>query len=502
MELAGAPEKGGYQPTSALPWGLGILAYAILVFAGNTLLRDPDTFWQIAMGRWIREHGRLPDVDVFSFTMNGQPWISTQWLSQILFSSTYDLAGWAGPILLTALAAALAVFLLARFLSAHVTPFAVVFFTAAAFILTFPHLVARPHMLALPIMVAWAIALIGAADERRAPHWWSLALMLLWANVHGGFIFGLALIVPIAIDAIWNADASARRALAMRWTIFAIAALACACVTPYGFESLLASRRILNLGEALNLIGEWRPQQFDQIGAFEIVLLLGIALALWRGITLPPLRIVLLLGLLHMALAHLRNAEVFGFLAPIVIAQPLGPQIAQSAFDFMRRGRAVAMTALAALLVGATVNSVINPYVPDPDITPAGAVAALKQHRATRIFNDYDFGGYMIASGLRPFIDGRTELYGETFMVSQFNAAKRTEPGALTALLEKYRIDATLLRTQSTSAKFIDTLPGWTRVYSDKISVVHVRRDLLPEGVAAKDNPPMSGLQLDQPVAR
>ena len=96
---------------------------------------------------------------------------------------------------------------------------------------------------------------------------------------------------------------SSRKSLALRWAAFAVAALAASCCTPYGWNSLLASQKILGLGGALPLIMEWKPADFGSVGAFEICLLLGIGLALLRGVKLPPLRIVLLLGLLHMALA-------------------------------------------------------------------------------------------------------------------------------------------------------------------------------------------------------
>ncbi len=67
--------------------------------------------------------------------------------------------------------------------------------------------------------------------------------MALWANLHGGFVLGLVLIGPIALDAVWRAEAASRRALALRWAAFGVAALAAGCCTPYGWNSLLASRK-------------------------------------------------------------------------------------------------------------------------------------------------------------------------------------------------------------------------------------------------------------------
>jgi hypothetical protein len=127
--------------------------------------------------------------------------------------------------------------------------------------------------------------------------------------LHGSFIFGLAMTGVIAGEAIWLSPAPQRRRAATDWIAFALLALAAACLNPYGPELILATIRILSLGQALSLIVEWRPQDFSKLGAYEMVVLAAIALALWRGVRLPPFRILMLLGVLHFSLAQSRHAE-------------------------------------------------------------------------------------------------------------------------------------------------------------------------------------------------
>src|SRR6266576_3948945 len=306
-----------------LPLWIGVSIYLLFLLAGNRLLIDPDTMWQITVGQWILDHRAVPQTDVYSFTMYGQPWISTQWLAQVAYATAYAIAGWSGPVVLAASGIAATFALLANFLIRRFSESTTLVFIAAGLALSVPHLLARPHVLALPVMVAWVGGLIAAADRRGAPSFRLLPLMALWANLHGGFVFGLVLIAPIALDAVLSADASSRKPLALRWAAFALAALAAGCCTPYGWNSLLASQKILGLGAALPLIMEWKPADFGSVGAFEVCLLLGIGLALFRGITLPPIRIVLLLGLLHMALSQGRAAELLALLAPLVLAARL-----------------------------------------------------------------------------------------------------------------------------------------------------------------------------------
>ena len=310
-----------------LPLWVGIAAYVLLVLAGDRLLIDPDTQWQITVGQWIVEHRAVPENDVYSFTMRGQPWISTQWLAQVAYAKVFAWFGWTGPVVLAAAASAATFALLARYLCRSLSDTATLVFVAVAFALTTPHIMARPHVLAFPVMVAWIGGLVAAADRHQAPPLSMLPLMVLWANLHGGFVFGLLMIAPIALDAVVGGQANLRKALALRWAGFAVAALIAGCCTPYGWNALLASQKILSLGSALPLITEWRAADFTYLRPFEICLLGGIGLALYRGIRLPVVRILIVLGLVHMALAQGRAAEILALLAPLVLAAPLARQI-------------------------------------------------------------------------------------------------------------------------------------------------------------------------------
>ena len=462
-----------------LPVWVGAGVYALMVLAGNRLLADPDTLWQVTVGQWIIDHRAVPTEDVYSFTMRGQPWISTQWLSQVMYAKAFAVAGWAGPVVLAASAIAVTFALLAGFVSRRLTETATLVFVSAALALSSAHLLARPHVLALPVLVAWAAGLVAAADRREAPSWRLLPLMTLWANLHGGFVFGLMLIGGLALDAVSGVDRAQRKSLFLRWFVFGLVALAASCLTPYGWNALLASQKILSLGSALPLITEWRPADFGSIGLLEICLLLGVGLALYRGIALPVMRIVLLLGLVHMALAQVRAAEILALIAPLLLAAPLARQIGgiDASAATTSPFRSALVGGLAAALVAGTVAwASVYRFEPHMRGSPVAAVTELKKLNLARVLNDYDFGGYLIASGVAPFIDGRTELYGEKFFVDHNAASGLMEPDNLFRLLEQYNIEATLLRTQSAATKLLDRVDGWQKIYSDDIATIHLRK--------------------------
>ena len=139
------------------------------------------------------------------------------------------------------------------------------------------------------------------------------------------------------------------------------------------------------------------------------------------------------------------------------------------------RGVLFASVAIA-LLAGTFAYASVHRFEPHSSGSPVEAVAALKKLNLARVFNDYDFGGYLIANGVAPFIDGRTELYGEKFFVDHNAASGLMKPENLFRLLDEYNIEATLMRTQSAATKLLDHIDGWQKVYADDIATIHVRK--------------------------
>src|SRR5689334_2213785 len=280
MSIRTAEHAGRATLRVSLPLCVGAAVYALLLVLGARLLNDPDVYWHIAVGRWIIEHRAVPHVDMFSATMAGAPWIAKEWLSQLLYAGAHTVAGWPGVVVLAAAAIAAAFALLAYFLLQKLLPLPALILAAAGFMLASPHLQARPHALALPLMIAWVGALINAVDRRRAPPLALLPVMTLWANLHGSFTLGLALVAPLALEAWWNAG-PARRGTALGWLRFGALAVIAACVSPYGPEPILVAGRILGRGQMLVIINEWRPQDFSRLGGFEVCVLLGLGFALY-----------------------------------------------------------------------------------------------------------------------------------------------------------------------------------------------------------------------------
>ncbi len=93
--------------------------------------------------------------------------------------------------------------------------------------------------------------------------------------------------------------------------------------------------------------------------------------------------------------------------------------------------------------------------------------------RRQPVFNEYGMGGYLIFNHVRPFIDGRADMYGDDFVDSYMKASK-PDPARLKALLARYGVRWTILTSDNPTVSAMDAMPGWKRLYADKTAVVHL----------------------------
>jgi len=473
----------------SLPVLLGLLVYSRVILSGGAVIHDGDPYWHIATGRWIIAHGAVPTHDIFSYSMPEASWISPEWLTEIFMALLYDNFGWGGLVGATAFSMAASVAILLRVLLRTLPPVPALIAAVLAWGTTLTFLVARPHIFALPVLVAWVAALVAARSEDRAPPLHLALLMVLWANIHSSYMFGLLLAAALAGEAVLLASNSrSRLRAASGWGLFGALSVVAALVTPFGIDGLLLPFKLFHMSFSFAVLAEWQSpnfQHFEPLELWLMVLLFGAFLLGWR---LPPIRVGILLLLLHMALEHARHAELLGFVAPLVLAPALGPQLkarlsnrrvfpidrsmAELAKPATAFGTVLAGTILLAVSVANLHSIAIKPGVS----TPTAALAAVAaDHVAGPVLNDYEFGGYLIFRGVKPFIDGRY-LYGDAF-IRRFVEATQVSSDQLPHLLSEYGITWTLFSAGRPAVVLLDHLPGWRRFYADDIAVVHVRDD-------------------------
>ena len=391
-------------------------AFAIGVAAAGFTLAvglptsDPDTYWHLASGQWMLDHHAILRTDVFSSTVAGQPYSVGEWLGEVVLTIIFDLAGWAGLAVFRAVLVAIAGFFLTRLARRNGAPLvAALLVVAWALVVSKTRWTDRPAIFTFVLFPVVLDLLFSArAGSRRA----LLAipfLILLWANLHGGYAVGIALILA------FTAEALVRRRPELRpLALTLVASVALSFLDPETFGAGGAAAHAL---APPRFISEEAPPDVLEPSGFVfagfVLATIGIALVDGAGGAGGGglLELLLLVPLGWLALSAQRHLVFFVFAAtPFVSAGAarvyarLRPRTRP-----LRALPAPAAAALALLLcAGALASAVGAPTVPDERAYPTGAIDALRTGSGT-LLNEYDWGGYLIfrVPERKVFVDGR-----------------------------------------------------------------------------------------------
>lgn len=447
-----------------------LIVFALILFAPQ-VLNDGDTYLHIAAGRWMLENRAVLRIDFFSYTFAGHPWLTHEWLAEVIMALAYLAGGWSGCVFLFALVSAIATWLMGLELARRLSGPTLAITLALSLSCMMGSFLARPHLFAWPLLVIWTAQLVRAAEENRRPPWWLLPLMALWANLHASFEFGLALLIPVAIE-----DALARRSMtaaARDWAPFAALAVGASVLTPHGLEGLLFPLKLMSMPQ-LYAIGEWRPLDLHRFQPAILIIGFTFFVLITRAVKIHAVRLVVLLGLVYLALAHSRDLVLLAVVAPLLLARPMAEAL-QSGIPVQHAGRR-SLIVFAALFLVLTVARFVVPVVrPDGISTPANALSHVPSALLrTPVLNDYSFGGYLIFRDVRPFVDSRAELYGGRFL-DRYAGIQAGDQKVIETTLDKYRIRWTILSPNNAAIGVIDRLEGWHRIYEDQWAVVQVK---------------------------
>jgi hypothetical protein len=307
--------------------------------------------------------------------------------------------------------------------------------------------------------------------------------MLVWANMHGSFVFGLALAGAFGLEALILSN---DRGLAFRqWLVFGLVTLAASLATPFGIAALLFPLQVS--GYRVNsLITEWLPTVLADMPGFQLFLFIGLGTLLWRGVKVPPLRLLMLGGIAFLAFESARHQALLAIVGTLLIAQPLGASFPAEPSGAAPRRALLLVLAGLALLFGAVRLAQPQPR-PVSAFNPAGLIAAVPPDlRARPVFNGYNVGGTLIAAGIHPFIDGRSDLYGDDFAFAHLAMVDGDKAG-FDAAVRRWDIGWTILPANAALAAKLDADPLWTRFAADQSTVVHIRRP----GTDAPSPPPV-----------
>ena len=457
-QVAGSRERGA----NVLLAIMFVLALPLALASSPKIFNDGDVSWHIAAGEWILAHGGIPTVDPFSYTAVGQPWVVTEWLADAILGFAYRLGGYSG--LSATVAAALVALhgLIFFYGQRRASPIAI---AAALLLMDFvliPFALARPHVLVWPLLAAWTILLLRADEEERAPPLWGALIMPLWTNLHGSFLIAGPIGAAIAFDALQKTGWRNWR----QWSVFALVSAVGMLLNANGMRGLLRPFEMENLA-ILPLVQEWQPSTLQWMPQFYAALGIGLFAMLYKGVRIPVGRLLLLLALAGLAFSQVRHQSWFVIVAACVVPPLLGTQ----------PSRAPARGWLALAAVPLLLARALWPITPTENgANPRHLIAAVPQSLRDRpMINGYTFGGPIILAGMRPYIDGRADMYGDAFVLG-YSQMVDGDIRRFDAAVARYGIEWTMLPTHSGLDQALEKSPGWKRIYADRVGTIRVRQ--------------------------
>lgn len=477
-----------YQVVFSFAVMLGACLVARVFYSLRAFKVDPDLWWHIKVGQDILATHRWPVTDPYSFSAAGHHWLAYEWLGDVFLAYVWRIGGvWGLGALLIILGGLIALGFYAYTSIRCGNPKAG--FLAAAVLLNLVNsLTLRPYMLGYFFLILTLIVLERFRQGRRSTVWLLGPLMLIWVNVHGSWIIGLATIfiylasglVPLRLGILQTPRWSSADRRSLIWVL--VLGVAATLVTPYGtglarYPFQVASSLPVNVAN----IQEWQPMKFSLPGdKLFLGLVLGFLLVqlLWRRKwRLDEVGLFLFATL--MACLHIRFLSLFAlFFAPLFV-EVLARWIP-------RYDRAKEIYALNALIIFSIVAGMLWYFPSTADYTrivrenfPVEAVEYLNTHHVPEpMYNSYAFGGYLVltrAPEHKVFIDGRGDFYEDAGVFSDDAKLMALKPGSLD-ILQKYRIQSCLLVPDEPLATILAALPEWQQVYGDGTSAIFVRR--------------------------
>ncbi|QWV96553.1 hypothetical protein KP005_14390 [Geomonas nitrogeniifigens] len=464
----------------------------------SQLLLDGDTGYHIRAGEEILRARAVPLFDMFSQHAPPLPWTAHEWLAEVIMALLHQACGMSGVVALYALLLAATFRLLFRALmSYHAGVLPATAVTLATLICSKLHWLARPHLFTFLLLVVFHY-LLEAWRRRGGRSLWLLPpLMLLWANLHGGFAAGLLLLAAfLAGTAAGMAGGTpeTRRAARRKTGELGAALLGClaaALLNPYGWRLLLFPLRLVSDRYLMEHVAEFLPPSVHGWLPFNCMLLLLIALfALSRKKT-EPTELLLALGFGYMALTSARYIPLFNLVTAPALAARLGELGQEGGGRWMRflkglstrlarlerRALPVWGAAAVAVVTAATAGGLFR-HSFDRRLMPVDACEfVLRKGIKGKVFNSDEFGDYLIYRGYpacRVFIDGRLDMYGAQ-RLKEYNEVIDFRPG-WDRVLERYGISWIIFETDSRFARFLQQRGEWQLIYADEVATVFEKK--------------------------
>lgn len=468
-----------------------------IVASGPRILNfDGDLPRHILTGDLILQTHHIPTTDIFSFRTTGFLSYPHEWLSQVVFAAFYNWLGLDGIVLLAALVIMLTWGIVYdQAMRKSNSFFSALVVTVLGVGASQIHVLPRPHIFTYLLTIIW-ITVLEFIDENKSRSWWPLPLvMLLWVNMHGMFVLGIAILGIYLVgdfldqpSIVWFSNKKTKSLL-----IGTGLSLVATVFSPSGIKIWDVIGSLGSNAYITSKIPEYQSPNFHLPETWPFIILIfltiiGLARTKER---LPWKQILLIIAFTGMALYTSRMIPLFAIVVTPIAAKTVADWIwseyPQSRLFLLQENIykisstssglvwifAIILSAAVLLRSGRTIDPHGQGNVFDKNFFPVEAVSWLETHPQNgHMFNEFDWGGYILLKlwpSQQIFMDGHTHIYGEA-LTREYEQVIALNEG-WENILTKYDVTWAIVRTDAPLVIALST-NGWQEVYRDETAVV------------------------------
>ena len=469
-------------------------------FAGKRLLIDCDTGYHIRAGEYIINTFSVPKLDIFSFLTPALPWTAHEWLSEVVMAMVHGAFGLTGSVIFFSLIISLIYCLLFKVIRMNSGNIILAtFIVLIVLTVSQVHWLARPHIFSLLLLLIWYYLLDEYEYKQRNYLYLLPPLMLLWVNLHGGFLAGFILLgVYLAGNIIKSISSQGKerdlyKTKASLLGLITVACLLVSLINPNGYHILLFPFNLISNTFIMDNISEFLSPNFHTFiaKAFEFILLLMFTIFATSRVRLNIIELGMVLLFTHMSFSSKRYIPLFCIIvAPVLMRkiQQLLKSTDGKIVDFInRRSISISETDATAkgyvwpilsivLVIVLAANGKIE-YKFDVKTKPVAAVEFLKKENIRgNMFDNDEFGDYIIYAAwpeYKVFFDGRSDMYGVERLKEYIKVAN-VKPG-WDEVLSKYKISWIIYNSNSSLSLLLMERDDWKLIYADTVANIFVK---------------------------
>ncbi len=452
---------------------------------GALMLGHYDLGWHLAAGDVIRQQGHVPLNDPWSFTAADKQWFNLSWLWDVIASVVFQYAGFGGIIFMVVASGAAIAFYLASLCLRYGASTASIGIAVFAACLLYPAFAAAPniYLAASPNIATMLFAVLFYGECLKRSRWLLAlpAVMVLWANLHGGFLLGFFVIGVFGGVALLRRDWADVR-------LFALVGAACLVATlvnPLGLGIYEGSAA--TLGHFVQAyITEWQsyyqnmemPESIP--GMVYVLLFAALELRFFKNACPVEARLLSWLFLV-LGIYQFRYMSFFFLFSTLPLALHLDRLLAKRLDNFKVRNAMAAAGIMGVIALPVTYAQARSSFTLPHMISEQDARYLQTHLPKARLLNHWNAGGLLIfyTRGSVPlFVDGRAATaYPDSLLHDYFPlVAWEVDEAAWDAVIEKYRIDTVLwVKAHEQLRRFLIDKRGWKEEYAGNFESIYVK---------------------------